>query len=417
MASLWERFREGGWPNWLIVLLGMLGFLAGAAALIAPLVSKKRLAALVPGLLAAAAACAILLVGMGGMLWGLHRVDSALAGAGVRPIMVERIYRMGLHETKSCLEFALFFAAFPALGALVALLLSTRRKGDALPPPGGPYANLPPPAPPSNIAAFLAIGVMPLFFAGTAALHMKQAPGQDLDDESYQVIDALDAVTDGAPVGGCRRIADFERLPPSSPARSRPELGELAERCAQADLDSVGRVLEAVGGGARLSLSAHADAQRTLNAWKSSSLPLSAEIKVKLDVTLGRLAEVPSEPTDAPGLGGPAGSVQGGLRMGATQVTGRLPPEVIQRIVRQNFSRMRACYERALKRDPALGALVTTRFVINQAGDATSVETTSEPKIDREMIDCVSRTFKALKFPSPESGVVTVVFPIRFTAG
>jgi len=33
------------------------------------------------------------------------------------------------------------------------------------------------------------------------------------------------------------------------------------------------------------------------------------------------------------------------VRMGATTVNGRLPPEVIQRIVRQNYGRFRLCYE------------------------------------------------------------------------
>jgi hypothetical protein len=36
------------------------------------------------------------------------------------------------------------------------------------------------------------------------------------------------------------------------------------------------------------------------------------------------------------------------VRMGATTVSGRLPPEVIQRIVRQNYGRFRMCYEQGL---------------------------------------------------------------------
>ena len=40
--------------------------------------------------------------------------------------------------------------------------------------------------------------------------------------------------------------------------------------------------------------------------------------------------------------------------MGATSVSGRLPPEVIQRIVRQNFGRFRLCYENGLRSNPNL---------------------------------------------------------------
>ena len=38
--------------------------------------------------------------------------------------------------------------------------------------------------------------------------------------------------------------------------------------------------------------------------------------------------------------------------MGAAEVTGALPPEVIQRIVRQNFGRFRMCYEQGLTQEP-----------------------------------------------------------------
>ena len=128
MPALWERFREGGWPNWLILLLGLVGFLAGSVAIVVPLVSKKRLAALVPGLGAAALACFILCAGVGGMLYGLSRVEGALDSPGIRPTQRERIYRMGLDESKSCVEFSLGFALYPTLGAVIALLLATRRR-------------------------------------------------------------------------------------------------------------------------------------------------------------------------------------------------------------------------------------------------------------------------------------------------
>ena len=56
------------------------------------------------------------------------------------------------------------------------------------------------------------------------------------------------------------------------------------------------------------------------------------------------------------------------VRMGATQVSGRLPPEVIQRIVRQNFGRFRLCYENGLRNNPNLQGRVSVRFVIGRDG-------------------------------------------------
>src|SRR5690606_12372726 len=59
------------------------------------------------------------------------------------------------------------------------------------------------------------------------------------------------------------------------------------------------------------------------------------------------------------------------VRMGASSVTGQLPKEVVQRIVRQNFGRFRLCYERGLASNPNLEGQVTARFVINRQGQMT----------------------------------------------
>jgi hypothetical protein len=104
--------------------------------------------------------------------------------------------------------------------------------------------------------------------------------------------------------------------------------------------------------------------------------------------------------------------------MGATQVTGRLPPEVVQRIVRQNFGRFRMCYEQALRTDPKLAGRVAVTFVIDKNGDAKSAashETTDLP--DKTAVGCVIRAFDKLSFPSPEEGTVKVVYPIMFSPG
>ena len=58
-----------------------------------------------------------------------------------------------------------------------------------------------------------------------------------------------------------------------------------------------------------------------------------------------------------------------GIRVGATSVNGRLPPETIQRIVRKNFGRFRLCHENALRlRPPRSRESVTVRFLIDRLG-------------------------------------------------
>jgi hypothetical protein len=103
--------------------------------------------------------------------------------------------------------------------------------------------------------------------------------------------------------------------------------------------------------------------------------------------------------------------------MGATSVSGRLPPEVIQRIVRQNFGRFRLCYEKGLEKNPALEGRVAVRFVIGRDGAVTSVTNGGSDLPDDAVIACIVRSFNALSFPQPEGGIVTVNYPIMFSPG
>lgn len=101
------------------------------------------------------------------------------------------------------------------------------------------------------------------------------------------------------------------------------------------------------------------------------------------------------------------------VRMGSTSVVGRLPPEVIQRIVRRNFGRYRLCYENALKADPKVTGRVTVTFQIQTDGASKDAKATSDIT-DATMVECVRKGFEDLSFPAPEGGVVKVTYPILF---
>lgn len=102
------------------------------------------------------------------------------------------------------------------------------------------------------------------------------------------------------------------------------------------------------------------------------------------------------------------------IRMGMTSVSGRLPPEIVQRVVRQQFGRFRACYEIGLRRNPQLAGRVVTRFVIGHDGLVGSSADSGSDLPDVEVVACVVRGFRALQFPQPEGGIVTVTYPIVF---
>jgi hypothetical protein len=102
------------------------------------------------------------------------------------------------------------------------------------------------------------------------------------------------------------------------------------------------------------------------------------------------------------------------LREGVSQISGRLPPDTIQRVIRQNHPRFRGCYERGLMTNPSLAGRVGVRFVIGRDGRVTNVADGGSDLPDASVVSCVSRAFYDISFPKPEGGIVTVVYPISF---
>jgi hypothetical protein len=116
-----------------------------------------------------------------------------------------------------------------------------------------------------------------------------------------------------------------------------------------------------------------------------------------------------------------AGSGRGApqVRLGAATVKGRLPPEIVQRVVRHHVGRYRACYDGALLRNPKTAGRVGVRFVIDKDGAVDSTGAAPGAKVsDKAMVSCLLRAFGSLRFPKPEGGgKVTVVYPIEFSPG
>ena len=96
-------------------------------------------------------------------------------------------------------------------------------------------------------------------------------------------------------------------------------------------------------------------------------------------------------------------------------MSGHLPPETIQRIVRQSFGRFRSCYEDGLRQNPGLEGRVTARFVIARDGSVANVQSGGTDLPDRSVVACVLRAYGTLSFPAPENGIVTVSYPIQFS--
>jgi outer membrane biosynthesis protein TonB len=98
-------------------------------------------------------------------------------------------------------------------------------------------------------------------------------------------------------------------------------------------------------------------------------------------------------------------------------VNGRLPPEVIQKLVRTHFGAMRLCYENGMRRNRNLSGRITTKFVIGPDGAVKMVALACTSVPDDLVVECVLKAFGNLQFPAPDGGMVTVVYPIMFNAG
>lgn len=98
-------------------------------------------------------------------------------------------------------------------------------------------------------------------------------------------------------------------------------------------------------------------------------------------------------------------------------VSGRLPPETIQRVVRSNMGRFRACYEESLRPQPSLQGRVTTKFAIARDGTVPFAVDAGSDVPDTALIACIDCAFESLSFPPPAGGVVTVVYPLVLAPG
>jgi pSer/pThr/pTyr-binding forkhead associated (FHA) protein len=145
--------------------------------------------------------------------------------------------------------------------------------------------------------------------------------------------------------------------------------------------------------------------------------------------TIGRAGNGPGGP-GGPGSGGngregtalSAMRASGGhrtsvprLREADTRINGRLPPDTIRRVVRQNHTRLKLCYEKGLMTNPTLSGRVNVRFVIGGEGRVTHVTEAGSDLPDSNVVRCVTRAFYDIGFPKPEGGIVTVVYPISFS--
>jgi hypothetical protein len=102
----------------------------------------------------------------------------------------------------------------------------------------------------------------------------------------------------------------------------------------------------------------------------------------------------------APSLAGATGgSGSPTLTPARVEVTGPLPAEAVQRIVRQNFGRIRLCYEKGLGKNPGLKGHVELGFSITPKGETSAVAMKGSDLADADALECIHRGMMRLSFP------------------
>jgi hypothetical protein len=92
--------------------------------------------------------------------------------------------------------------------------------------------------------------------------------------------------------------------------------------------------------------------------------------------------------------------------------SGRLPFVVVRQIVRASYGVFRGCYQRGLMASAKLEGRVNVRFVIREDGSVDQIADAVSDLPSEDVINCVLHGFRALHFPAPRGGSMTVKYPI-----
>ena len=136
----------------------------------------------------------------------------------------------------------------------------------------------------------------------------------------------------------------------------------------------------------------------------------------------GRVASVGGLRGGGSIAGGETGVVSGEKRVSgvvkseAPAVDGELDPGIVSKEVRSRLGAIKACYERALKRNPSLSGKVVVHWTITAAGTVSGIDVESDTLGDNEVASCIKSLVARWRFPAPAGGSVEVSFPFVFQA-
>jgi hypothetical protein len=116
------------------------------------------------------------------------------------------------------------------------------------------------------------------------------------------------------------------------------------------------------------------------------------------------------------GQGGVAG-VPVSMPARQAKVQGTYDRDALAKVINEHLGEIRACYERALLRNPDLGAgKVQLEWTIGVDGSVGKVGAKVVTIKSSEVVSCLLETIKDIKFPKPTGGEVIVGYPVLFNS-
>jgi outer membrane biosynthesis protein TonB len=116
------------------------------------------------------------------------------------------------------------------------------------------------------------------------------------------------------------------------------------------------------------------------------------------------------------GRGGKVGGTVTRASARSIGVQGSIDREAVAKVVNSHLQEVRACYERALLKDPGLAGKVVLEWTINTAGTVTTARTKSSSLGSGAVEGCILQGLKNWKFPKAQGGLVIVSYPFLFNS-
>jgi TonB family protein len=117
------------------------------------------------------------------------------------------------------------------------------------------------------------------------------------------------------------------------------------------------------------------------------------------------------------GTGSGRGEAKVSVQPGTPQVSGYLSAEQINRVVRANQAALRYCYESEVQRQRSLRGKVVIQWRVDRAGTVPTARVASSTLNDARVEGCLVRQVRKWRFPQPDGGEVSVMYPFIFGVG